>query len=51
MRRFALWSRSQEVRKRLIATIECADVEFDGELKDETSLIKSGKLDSLGPFR
>ena len=40
----------RSLRDELIAIIEDSDVEFDGGLTDHTSLIKSGKLDSLGLF-
>jgi acyl carrier protein len=40
----------QRLREKLIAVIESSGVEFDRGLKDDTSLIKSGKLDSLGLF-
>ena len=44
------FSRDADQRRRqgLIAAIESSDM--DGELQDDTSLIKSGKLDSLGLF-
>jgi acyl carrier protein len=38
------------LRDKLIAVLEASDVELDGKLKEETPLIKSGKLDSLGLF-
>lgn len=40
----------QRLRERLVAAILRSDLDFDGELKDDTSLIKSGLLDSLGLF-
>jgi acyl carrier protein len=40
----------QSLRDKLIAVLEASDVNLDGELKEGTSLIKSGKLDSLGLF-
>ena len=41
---------SQSLRDKLVAVLEASDVGLDGELKEETSLIQSGKLDSLGLF-
>ena len=41
---------TQSLREKLIAVLEASDAGLDGELKDETSLIESGKLDSLGLF-
>jgi acyl carrier protein len=38
------------MRDKLIAVIEASDVDLGGELGEDTSLIKSGKLDSLGLF-
>ena len=38
------------VRDRLIAVLKANNLELGGDLSDETSLIKSGKLDSLGLF-
>ena len=35
---------------KLIAVLEASDVVLDSEPKEETPLIKSGKLDSLGLF-
>jgi acyl carrier protein len=48
MRRFLPQSADQRLRKRLVAIIESSDVECDEEVTDDTSLIKSGRLDSLG---
>jgi len=50
MRVFPWSNADHRVRKRLIAILESSDVDCNGELKDDTSLIKSGKLDSLGLF-
>jgi acyl carrier protein len=41
---------TQSLHDKLIAVLEASNVDLDGELKDETSLIESGKLDSLGLF-
>ena len=40
----------RNLRTKLVAMIEASNAELDGRLADETSLIKSGKLDSLGLF-
>ncbi len=40
----------QSLHDKLIAVLEASDVVLDGEHKEETPLIKSGKLDSLGLF-
>jgi acyl carrier protein len=40
----------QSLRDRLLAVLEASDVVLDDEHEEETSLIKSGKLDSLGLF-
>lgn len=40
----------QSLRDKLIAVLEASDVDRDGELREDSSLIKSGKLDSLGLF-
>lgn len=40
----------QDIRARLIALIEASNAELDGQLAEDTSLIKSGMLDSLGLF-
>jgi acyl carrier protein len=40
----------QSLHDKLIAVLEASDVVLDGEQKEETPLIKSGKLDSLGLF-
>ena len=40
----------QSLRDKLIAVLKASDVDLDGELKEDTPLIKSGKLDSLGFF-
>ena len=41
---------TQSLREKLIAVLEASNAGLDGEVKDETSLIESGKLDSLGLF-
>ena len=38
------------LRERLVAVIEAGDFERNGKLADDASLIKSGRLDSLGLF-
>ena len=48
--RFFLRNRDRRVRQGLIAAIENSGVDYDWELRDDTSLIKSGRLDSLGLF-
>ena len=50
MRKFFLKSTDQRLRQRLVEVIEASDVDLVGKLKDQTSLIKSGMLDSLGLF-
>jgi acyl carrier protein len=40
----------QSRRDKLIAVLKASDVELDGELKEDTPLIKSGRMDSLGLF-
>jgi len=40
----------RDLRAKLVATIEASNAELDGQLADDTSLIKSGKIDSLGLF-
>jgi len=40
----------QSLRDKIIAVLEVSNVELDGELNEDTPLIKSGKLDSLGLF-
>jgi len=41
---------AQSLHDKLIALLEASDAGLDGKLKDETSLIESGRLDSLGLF-
>jgi len=50
MKKFFPKNADQSLREKLIAIIRSSDVEFDGELEDDTSLFMSGKLDSLGLF-
>ena len=38
------------VREQLINVITGSDLELDGELNDDTSLIKSGRFDSMALF-
>ena len=40
----------QELRRELVDLIHASNPELDGLLTEETSLIRSGKLDSLGLF-
>jgi len=40
----------RSLRQRLVAVIESGDYERNGSLRDDTSLIKSGRLDSLGLY-
>lgn len=40
----------QALRKRLVAAIDTSNTERSGPLTDDTSLIKTGLLDSLGLF-
>ena len=40
----------RSLRQRLITVIESGDYERNGSLGDDTSLIKSGRLDSLGLY-
>ncbi len=40
----------QSVRTKLMALIQSSHAGFDGELRDDTSLIKSGLIDSLALF-
>ena len=50
MRTF-FWRRADErLRGKLLAAIESSDLGFHGRVKDDTSLIQSGILDSLGLF-
>jgi acyl carrier protein len=42
--------RRRDLREKLVAMIETSDLEPNGSLADDTSLIKSGHLDSLGLF-
>jgi acyl carrier protein len=41
----------QSLRNKLVAALEGGGVELNGHLKDDTPLIKSGVLDSLGLFK
>jgi acyl carrier protein len=50
MRKFLSKSASPNLREKLIEVIEASDEDLVGKLKDETSLIKSGMLDSLALF-
>jgi acyl carrier protein len=50
VRNLASRTTTQSLRDKLIAALEASDLNLDGGLKEETSLIKSGKLDSLGLF-
>ncbi len=43
-------SSEQNVRTQLMALIKSSYVGLDGELRDDTSLIKSGLIDSLALF-
>ena len=38
------------LREQLINVITESDLELDGDLKDDTSLIKSGRFDSMALF-
>lgn len=40
----------QGLRDRLIEVLKASNLGLDGDLGDDTSLIKSGKIDSLGLF-
>lgn len=40
----------ENLREKLQEVLRTSDVDFGGELRDDTSLIKSGKLDSLSLF-
>lgn len=50
MRTFFWRCADQRLRDKLFAAIESSDLDLDGKLNDDTSLIKSGILDSLGLF-
>jgi len=41
----------QSLRHRLISVLETSGVELNGRLNDDTPLVKSGELDSLGLFK
>jgi acyl carrier protein len=47
MTKSLLQNTRESLRERLIDIIETSDGVFDGDVKDDSSLIKSGKLDSL----
>jgi len=49
MRKLRSHTNVQRLRNKLIAVIRASDVDFDSEIVD-TSLIRSGQLDSLGLF-
>ena len=40
----------QALRSKLVTLIETSNTDLDGQVDDSTSLIKSGRLDSLGLF-
>ncbi len=50
MQKFHSLDSRHRLREKLIAVIEASDTDWEGELEDNASLIRSGRLDSLGLF-